>query len=164
MRPLTRRTGQAQIVKQAAGPQEGMPVPIAPLRCSLMTTPEGEAANDVPVPVLQPREVRLRVYREKVRCRQPAVQGLWTDVPNQCQLYVRLFLEVGALLIDVDLSAPVDVYADWIDACDAVAKEAAAGRATERSTNRTGALPKPVDDDDGFIENDDLDAEGDYDG
>lgn len=63
----------------------------------------------------------------------------------------------------VDLSAPVDVYADWIDACDAVAKEAAAGRATERSTNRTGALPKPVDDDDGFIEHDDVDAEGDYD-
>lgn len=61
------------------------------------------------------------------------------------------------------LSAPVDVYADWIDACDAVAKEAAAGRATERSTNRTGALPKPVDDDDGFIEHDDVDAEGDYD-
>lgn len=56
------------------------------------------------------------------------------------------------------------MYADWIDACDAVAKEAAAGRATERSTNRTGALPKPADDDDGFIENDDLDAEGDYDG
>jgi hypothetical protein len=48
---------------------------------------------------------------------------------------------------------------------DAVAKEAAAGRtATERSADRTGALPKPVDDDDGFIENDDLDAEGDYDG
>ncbi|KAF1362183.1 Elf1-domain-containing protein, partial [Lizonia empirigonia] len=61
------------------------------------------------------------------------------------------------------LSAPVDVYADWIDACDAVAKEAAAGRATERSMNRTGALPKPVDDDDGFIEHDDVDAEGDYD-
>lgn len=57
------------------------------------------------------------------------------------------------------------MYADWIDACDAVAKEAAAGRATERSTYRTGALPKPSndnDDDDGFIEQDDLDAEGEY--
>lgn len=62
------------------------------------------------------------------------------------------------------LSAPVDVYADWIDACDAVAKEAAKGNAaTERSTNRTGALPKMSnDDDDGFIENDELDAEGEY--
>lgn len=55
------------------------------------------------------------------------------------------------------------MYADWVDACDAVAKEAARGNARlESSTNRTGALPKPVDDDDGFIEQDDLDAEGEY--
>ncbi|KAF2847282.1 Elf1-domain-containing protein [Plenodomus tracheiphilus IPT5] len=62
------------------------------------------------------------------------------------------------------LSAPVDVYADWIDACDAVAKEAAKGTATtERSINRSGALPKMSDvDDDGFIEQDDVDAEGEY--
>jgi len=62
------------------------------------------------------------------------------------------------------LSAPVDVYADWIDACDAVAKEAAKGNATrERSMNRSGALPKMADvDEDGFIEQDDLDAEGEY--
>lgn len=31
-------------------------------------------------------------------------------------------------------------------ACDVVVKEAAAGRSAERSTNRAGALPKPVDD------------------
>ncbi|KAJ4367093.1 hypothetical protein N0V83_007623 [Neocucurbitaria cava] len=63
------------------------------------------------------------------------------------------------------LSAPVDVYADWIDACDAVAKEAAKGNAElERSTNRPGGMPKgPADpEDDGFIEHDDLDAEGEY--
>ncbi|CBY01041.1 hypothetical protein IAQ61_011937 [Plenodomus lingam] len=62
------------------------------------------------------------------------------------------------------LSAPVDVYADWMDACDAVAKEAARGNATtERSTNRSGALPKMTDvDEDGFIEQDDVDAEGEY--
>jgi transcription elongation factor Elf1 len=65
------------------------------------------------------------------------------------------------LLIGTDLSAPVDVYADWVDACDAVAKEAAAGAATERSVNRTGARPRAAEDD--FIEQDDLDAEGDYD-
>ncbi|PVI02766.1 Elf1-domain-containing protein [Periconia macrospinosa] len=58
------------------------------------------------------------------------------------------------------LSAPVDVYADWVDACDAVAKEAAAGAATERSVNRTGARPRAAEDD--FIEQDDLDAEGEY--
>jgi transcription elongation factor Elf1 len=27
------------------------------------------------------------------------------------------------LMVCADLSAPVDVYADWVDACDAVAKE-----------------------------------------
>lgn len=59
-----------------------------------------------------------------------------------------------------DLSAPVDVYADWVDACDAVAKEAAAGAAIERSVNRTGALPKSAEED--FIVQDDLDAEGEY--
>jgi transcription elongation factor Elf1 len=172
MRPLTVPTGQAQILKQAAGPQEGTPVAIARRRFSLMTTTEGEAANDIPVPVLQPREVRLRVHREEIRCRQPAVQGVRADVPDEHQLYVptqylwKTGRECQTLIANaVDLSAPVDVYADWIDACDAVAKEAAAGRtATERSADRTGALPKPVDDDDGFIENDDLDAEGDYDG
>lgn len=61
------------------------------------------------------------------------------------------------------LSAPVDVYADWIDACDAVAKEAAAGKANlGRSTNRTGARTALEDDDDGFVEQDDVDAEGEY--
>ncbi|CAI6333328.1 unnamed protein product [Periconia digitata] len=57
------------------------------------------------------------------------------------------------------LSAPVDVYADWVDACDAVAKEAAAGASTERSSNR-GARARPAEDD--FIEQDELDAEGEY--
>jgi transcription elongation factor Elf1 len=55
----------------------------------------------------------------------------------------------------------VDVYADWVDACDAVAKEAAVGATTERSVNRTGALPRPAEDD--FVVQDDLDAEGEYD-
>ncbi|KAH7087813.1 transcription elongation factor Elf1 like-domain-containing protein [Paraphoma chrysanthemicola] len=62
------------------------------------------------------------------------------------------------------LSAPVDVYADWIDACDAVAKEAAAGKAaTGRSSNRMGGMPSTrTEDDDNFIEQDDADAEGEY--
>lgn len=56
------------------------------------------------------------------------------------------------------------MYADWIDACDAVAKEAAKGAVTERSTDRRGGMPKgPADpEEDGFIEHDDLDAEGEY--
>lgn len=66
------------------------------------------------------------------------------------------------------LSAPVDVYADWIDACDAVAKQAAKGNADmSRSTHRMGRMPTAHnhDDDDGdggFIEHDDADAEGEY--
>lgn len=66
----------------------------------------------------------------------------------------------------VDLSAPVDVYADWIDACDAVAKEAA-GAATERPAHRGGAPSRPAaaagGGGDDFIVDDELDAEGDYD-
>jgi transcription elongation factor Elf1 len=61
----------------------------------------------------------------------------------------------------LDLSAPVDVYADWVDACDAVAKQAAAGQAaTSRSADRTGARARPEQDD--FVVQDDLDAEGEY--
>jgi hypothetical protein len=66
------------------------------------------------------------------------------------------------------------VYADWIDACDAVAKEAAAGKAqTARSSNRMGRVETQREDEDddqpdaddlGFVEQDDLDAEGEYEG
>ncbi|KAF2184685.1 Elf1-domain-containing protein [Zopfia rhizophila CBS 207.26] len=66
------------------------------------------------------------------------------------------------------LSAPVDVYADWIDACDAVAKEAAGG-ATEKSSYRPGAASRPAaaaagDESlgDDFIVDDEQDAEGEY--
>ncbi|PSN59868.1 Elf1-domain-containing protein [Corynespora cassiicola Philippines] len=61
------------------------------------------------------------------------------------------------------LSAPVDVYADWIDACDAVAKETAGGAPTERSMNRSRGPAKPQAEMDDFVENDELDAEGEYD-
>ncbi|KAF2868389.1 transcription elongation factor Elf1 like-domain-containing protein [Massariosphaeria phaeospora] len=69
------------------------------------------------------------------------------------------------------LSAPVDVYADWIDACDQVAKEAAAGATTmERSNNRVTGPPKTAAAvaaaaDDDFIVQDggDEDAPGDWD-
>jgi transcription elongation factor Elf1 len=60
------------------------------------------------------------------------------------------------------------VYADWIDACDAVAKQAAKGSAeTTRSANRMGRMPtaqdaEEDDDDRQFVEQDDVDAEGEY--
>ena len=73
----------------------------------------------------------------------------------------------------VDLSAAVDVYSDWVDACDAVAKAAAETTSQPRrdthngtasqsrsQTDRGGAASTSVDD--GFIDDDDLDAEADY--
>lgn len=65
----------------------------------------------------------------------------------------------------VDLSAPVDVYADWIDACDAVAKEtaeAAAERPAHRGQHaRPAAAAGGGGGQDDFIV-DDEDAEGEY--
>ncbi|KAF2205812.1 Elf1-domain-containing protein [Delitschia confertaspora ATCC 74209] len=68
------------------------------------------------------------------------------------------------------LSAPVDVYCDWIDACDAVAKEAGRNVPQKTSSYRGTAAPnRPAaaagEDEtlgDDFIDDDDLDAEGEY--
>ncbi|PSK56602.1 hypothetical protein B9Z65_6226 [Elsinoe australis] len=69
------------------------------------------------------------------------------------------------------LSAPIDVYSDWIDACDAVAKEAAAGTSRpapaggrQGPTTAQKAAPgeKRTAEDDGFIEDDEGDIEGEY--
>lgn len=72
----------------------------------------------------------------------------------------------------------MDVYSDWVDACEAVAKEAASGQG--RSARSNGPLPAAArrarnDDededgadehrtaeDDAFIENDELDGEADF--
>jgi transcription elongation factor Elf1 len=79
-----------------------------------------------------------------------------------------LLLRVRSVLTRKDLSAGVDVYADWIDACDAVAKEAG----PTQSGGRTGAPPRQAvtagggsdggEGMDDFIENDELDAEGEF--
>lgn len=72
------------------------------------------------------------------------------------------------LLMPSGLSAPVDVYFDWIDACDEVAKDQA-------STTVSRGLPafaRPVasqpqgekySEEDGFVVNDEPDAEAAYD-
>ncbi|KAF1813491.1 Elf1-domain-containing protein [Eremomyces bilateralis CBS 781.70] len=74
------------------------------------------------------------------------------------------------------LSAPVDVYAAWMDACEEVAKEATSAGAQYTSTAddympeaRSAAPPKvglgasqKEDDLDGFIDNDDDDVEAGY--
>lgn len=69
-----------------------------------------------------------------------------------------------------DLSQAVDVYSDWVDACDAVAKDAAdstaksggntyAAASSRAQPGRGGGTNAEVDD---FIEDDDLDAEAEY--
>jgi transcription elongation factor Elf1 len=57
------------------------------------------------------------------------------------------------MLIATDLSAAVDVYSDWIDACDAVAKDAAGGEGP--SAGRLGRPASPGYESDGGVERDD---------
>ncbi|KAF2484696.1 hypothetical protein BDY17DRAFT_264852 [Neohortaea acidophila] len=73
------------------------------------------------------------------------------------------------------LTEAVDVYADWVDACEAVKKDAAAGRGTpgpasrprqqvDASAARLGSAPgeQLTEEDRGFIDDEDEDAEADY--
>lgn len=72
------------------------------------------------------------------------------------------------------LSAPIDVYSDWIDACDAVAKEAAGAASGGRTGGGSAAARRPAarneeedEDEDGklegdFIEEDEGDGEAEY--
>ncbi len=53
----------------------------------------------------------------------------------------------------LDLSAPVDVYSEWVDACDAVAKET---RAVEASRPKQAANPsRRAERDEGDLSGDD---------
>ena len=68
----------------------------------------------------------------------------------------------------------MDVYFEWIDACDAVAKEEAAaaakarppaGRQQQASASARAVLApgeRPADEDEGFIVDDEADAEAEY--
>ena len=73
----------------------------------------------------------------------------------------------------LDLTQPVDVYSDWIDACDSVAKDQATAsvpaapsiqRRPANPSARAGLAPgeKYTDEDAGFIDDDDDDAEAEY--
>ncbi|KAG9195963.1 hypothetical protein G6011_01084 [Alternaria panax] len=137
-------TGQAQILQQASGPQEGTSHPVSTKKEKLPTTFQCLFCN---------HEKSVSVSIEK----KSGVGNL------QCKVCGQTFQT------NINyLSAPVDVYADWIDACDAVAKEAAKGSVdTARSTNRMGRMPtahnqEEDDGDGGFIEHDEPDAEGEY--
>jgi hypothetical protein len=71
-----------------------------PLWTRLTSLTEGEAAHDVPVPLLQPREFRLRLHREEVRRWKPTVQGVRPDIPDEHQLYV-VCARLRRLLADI---------------------------------------------------------------
>jgi len=61
------------------------------------------------------------------------------------------------------LSAAVDVYSDWIDACDAVAKDAVGRDQPAPSNGRKGSeVGAGRDDDLGIDDDEDDDGEGDY--
>ncbi|KAK4501525.1 hypothetical protein PRZ48_007334 [Zasmidium cellare] len=73
------------------------------------------------------------------------------------------------------LSAPVDVYADWVDACEAVATETnGASNAAPASSSYRQSQPQPASraglapgekytaEDDGFIDDDEADGEADF--
>ena len=80
------------------------------------------------------------------------------------------------MLTFTDLSAPVDVFYEWLDACNQVAKEAATS--TTRSSHNNIRQPTDArnrleageeqgeegyaDDGDGFVENDEVDGEAAY--
>jgi transcription elongation factor Elf1 len=85
------------------------------------------------------------------------------------------FAQAVLILTITDLSAPVDVYAEWIDACDALAHDTAAAaappassqhlqsRLPTQSAGRAGLAPgEKYDTGDGFIDDDDADGEADY--
>lgn len=48
-----------------------------------------------------------------------------------------------ACLLSLDLSQPVDVYSDWIDACEQVAKEAAESDAKDKEFSSYGFEERP---------------------
>ena len=68
----------------------------------------------------------------------------------------------------------MDVYSDWVDACDSVAKQAADGTGRSaansyRDVDLSSRHPAPAgrsaetyDDDDGFVENDEPDGEAEF--
>lgn len=66
----------------------------------------------------------------------------------------------------IDLSAAVDVYSDWVDACDAVAKEDGEDRAGEFAPSRpaasrpSAARARSEEDDDNDIIDDEDDTMG----
>ncbi|KAK6429293.1 hypothetical protein LTR95_014559 [Oleoguttula sp. CCFEE 5521] len=86
------------------------------------------------------------------------------QMSSTCKLRFRSSELSASLIKATDLTQPVDVYFDWIDACEAVAQEGTAtgtatsrpsqGRGLTQSRARGGLAPgeKVTAEDDGFID------------
>ena len=100
------------------------------------------------------------------------------ELSDWYQLYVIVTVSHAAIICThyiADLTQPVDVYSDWIDACDAVAKDQATTttsmpapsfRQRHASASAQGGLApgeKYTDEDAGFIDDEGADAEVAYD-
>lgn len=119
--------------------------------------------------LLRTRELRIRQDRQETRRRQFKLQVMHSDLPDQHELYAPSARAQSPFLTSTsDLTQAVDVYADWIDACDAVAKETAATEAAARpiqphpSSSRAIPEDKGTEEDDGFIDDADADPEEDF--
>lgn len=70
--------------------------------------------------------------------------------------FLRINWIASDLKCPTDLSAPVDVYSDWVDACDAVAKDTADqydGPSTSQPRGSVKqAIPEEIGHDDGYLD------------
>jgi hypothetical protein len=73
MRILTNNPqGKRKSSSKPQGPKRAcLPLHLSQMASILTTLTEGEAPHNLPMPLLQPRKVRLRLHREEIRRRQP---------------------------------------------------------------------------------------------
>ena len=79
-------------------------------------------------------------------------------------------------ILPTDLTQPLDIYSDWVDACEEVAKTEAAASAPTQPNSAYRRPPPPAsrpgegivpgdkytDEDDGFIDDEDADGEAEF--
>ena len=108
----------------------------------------GAFGDDVYLPVLQPRKSDFGETRQEAWNRSTPLQSLRAAVPDRHKLYalahptpiarLGLRFKCNDVAIQTDLSAAVDVYSDWIDACEAVAREGAEADEEDRRFSTYG--------------------------
>lgn len=127
--------------------------------------PQGKRKSSKPLPKKKDKGILATTFR----C-------LFCNSENSVTVKIDKKIALGSLACKVcgqsyesatsALSAPVDVYADWVDACEEVSKQASGQRTLGAASAHVDA---PLDtaredqyEDDGFIERDDEDDEGGY--